>query len=242
MQTIKAEFIIAAHRKEQFPTRDLPELAIVGRSNVGKSSMINALLGNKRLAKVSATPGRTQSINFFVVNQNWMFVDLPGYGFAKVPKEVQRSWQGLIESYLIGRVPLQGIILIVDIRREPQESDMQMLDFLQAHEIPVLIVATKADKLSKNQADRAISALADGMQVERKTVIRFSSLTGQGRDELWREIYALMSEGETRMREHRKTREFENRSKKGVIGEGIEGTVPTDVRAPVVVANEDGSW
>lgn len=247
MQNIPAEFHTSAFNPTQFPNLDLPEVAFAGRSNVGKSSLINALLGHKGLAKVSATPGRTQSVNFIHVRGSWFLVDLPGYGFAKVGGAIKEKWQSLIETYLVDRQPLQGVVMIVDIRREPMDSDLQMLEFLLTHEIPVLIVATKVDKLSKSQADKQIRLLARTFQIEPDAIVRFSSLNGTGREELWQALNSLMQEGEVRMKELRIAREQINREKKLKKLEGPATPSSSPKRTlenlpPVIITDDEGNF
>ncbi len=214
MHTLRTKFLRAAIKPEQFPDLDLPEIAFAGRSNVGKSSLINSLTGQRQLARVSSTPGRTQSINFFLVNRDWMFVDLPGYGFARVPKAVKASWKRLVESYLLDRPALQAVVLIVDVRRDPMESDQQLKAFLDAHDIPVLVVATKVDKLSRQKVDRQVSRLAKGLGVGSSQIIRFSAVTRAGRQELWEAIRKVMEAGAARMKQVRIRRQEENRRRK----------------------------
>jgi GTP-binding protein len=185
-----------SHRVEfvgSFPS-DVPvtgrqEIAFVGRSNVGKSSALNALLG-QRVARVSSTPGRTQMVNLFTVDDRWAFADLPGYGFAKVPEAVRQAWGRLVESYLRGREALATAVVLVDHRHKAQALDVQMLAMLQGWEIPVLVVATKADKLKRNARVLARKTLEAGLGT---AVIPFSSETGEGIDEVWAAIAAVPS-------------------------------------------------
>ncbi len=214
MHTAKVSFITAATRPDQFPDLDLPEIAFAGRSNVGKSSLINTLLGKRQVARVSSTPGRTQSINFFRVGRDWVFVDLPGYGFARVPPRVRASWQHLVESYLVDRVALQAVVLIVDIRRDPMAADLQLREFLEAHDIPFLLVATKADKLSKQQVSRQVARLARANGVPAPRIIPFSSVTRLGRQVLWEAVRDIMEDGAARMKAVRIQRQEDNRLRK----------------------------
>jgi GTP-binding protein len=183
--------MIAATAVGQFPPPVLPEVAFLGRSNVGKSSVINSLLGSK-IAKTSSTPGRTRSINFFEVRwpgkpqPELIFTDLPGYGYARVPREIAEQWSGFIEPYLKERRCLALCLALVDLNVPPQESDKQLLDFLKSIGRPFLMVGTKADKLSGNTLRKSMDAFAQ--QVQGLRVIPFSARTGAGRDELWREI------------------------------------------------------
>ena len=181
----------AATSVGQFPAPALPEVAFLGRSNVGKSSVINSLVGNK-IAKTSSTPGRTRSINFFEIRwpgkpqPELVFTDLPGYGYAKVPREVSSQWNTFVEPYLRGRSCLALCLALVDLNVPSQESDKQLLEFLQAAGRPFLMVGTKADKLSGNALRRALDAFLQ--VVPELRVVPYSARTGAGRDELWREI------------------------------------------------------
>jgi GTP-binding protein len=214
MHTVSVEFLISAFSPAQFPRGDRPEVAFVGRSNVGKSSLINSLLGKKEVAKVSATPGRTRAVNFFDVTAHWRFVDLPGYGYAEVPEAMRKSWKELIEVYLVGREALQGVVLIVDIRRDPKDADLQILNFLADQGRPVLVVATKVDKLSKKQTDDQLTAIAQGLGITKESIVPYSSLKGTGRQAVWEELRALLDEGGARMKEARREEELE-RAKSG---------------------------
>ena len=175
------------------PTPDLPEVAFAGRSNVGKSSLINSLVRRKKVARVSNTPGRTREINFFSVNGEFVLADLPGYGYARVSKERRAAWRPLIEGYLRGSPKLRGVVQLLDARREPSEDDMQMLEFLAHVGTPTIIVATKVDKLRAAERDARIRDLASEAGVDVEQVIPFSAVDGTGRDELAEAIVALMS-------------------------------------------------
>jgi GTP-binding protein len=185
VKVTSAKFISSAVRPEQYPRDGRPEIAFVGRSNVGKSSLINSLIG-ARLARISSTPGRTQLINFFLVNGKFYFVDLPGYGYARVPREINRRWGPMIERYLSGRANLVLSVLIVDSRHEPTSLDLRMKEWLQASGKPFIIVATKADKLSRNQLESNLRRAAELMR--RDDIIPYSAVTRAGRDRIWREI------------------------------------------------------
>lgn len=186
MKITSTRFIRSAVSPSDFPKDGLPEVAFLGRSNVGKSSLINSLLGTKGLARTSNTPGRTQAINFFLINERCYFVDLPGYGYARVPQQLRRSWGPLIENYLAERPSLVLSILIVDSRHKPTAQDQQMIDWLLQSELPFALVATKADKLSSNQLRTALK----GAQAELGTdqVIPYSSVTRLGIERVWRKI------------------------------------------------------
>ena len=189
MKITSAEFIKSAVWPPQYPPATMPEIAFVGRSNVGKSSLMNTLVGRKQLAKTSQTPGRTQLINFFAVNKSMSFVDLPGYGFAKVSRSVKKDWGDMIEAYLRERQNLAMVIFILDIRRDPSDDDLSLRDWLEYYRIPFTAVLTKSDKLSNNQAigrKRIIEKLL-GADTEKKTML-FSAKTQKGREDLWKII------------------------------------------------------
>jgi len=182
---MEAEFLVSATRPEQFPAESLPEVAFLGRSNVGKSSLLNTLVGREGLAFTSATPGRTQGINFYRVEEGVHFVDLPGYGYAKVPQEIRRSWKQLIENYLGRRKTLELSILLVDARRGWMEHDLELRQWLEFHRRRFLVIATKTDKLkSRNEYDKSMAAMA----VEGCEILPFSAKTGRGVREIWQAI------------------------------------------------------
>ena len=183
------ELIQSVAEPDDFPPQSLPEVAVVGRSNVGKSSLLNRLTGVKRLAFVSKTPGRTQLINFFRVGKEMVLVDLPGYGFAKVPIRVRNKWEQLVTSYLLERDRLVLVVLLVDIRRDPLESDLRVRDLMEEREIDYVVVATKSDKLNAGRVRHQREQLQRiyGSE-ERPPVITFSSVTSEGRKELWKVI------------------------------------------------------
>jgi len=185
MKVLSAEFIKSATKPSEYPAGTLPEIAIAGKSNVGKSSLINTLVNRKNLAKTSTQPGRTQTINFFRVNEKISLVDLPGYGFAKTPLEVRRAWKPMVETYLQTREAIRLVILILDSRRGLSPDDSTLLDWLEYHEIPALIVLTKADKLSQFERARQKKGLAAIPLLEGRPLLFFSALTGEGKDEVW---------------------------------------------------------
>jgi GTP-binding protein len=185
----RAEFVAGAACLDRLPAPSLPEIAFAGRSNVGKSALLNRLLGRRGLARVSKTPGRTQQINFFAVDRSLLLVDLPGYGFARVPLAVKDQWRGLVEGYLIGRRTLRGVLVLIDVRRGIQEDDAQLMDFLAAHGIATLPVVTKVDKLARGPRLRRMAEIA--AQRAATTPIAFSAVSGEGVAELWAAIDAL---------------------------------------------------
>jgi GTP-binding protein len=177
------------------PETKLPEIAFAGRSNVGKSSLINKLLRRKKVARVSNTPGRTREINFFEVNGEFVLVDLPGYGYAKVSKERKATWRPLIEGYLRRSPTVKGVVQLLDARRTPSSDDIQMLEFLSQIGTPTIVIATKIDKLPRAERARRVEALALEAGVELEQVIPFSSVTGEGRDELAEALAQLLDGG-----------------------------------------------
>lgn len=177
------------------PPTTLPEVAFAGRSNVGKSSLINKLVRRRALARVSKTPGRTREINFFQVNELFILADLPGYGYARIAKSKQADWRPLIEGYL-GRTPrLRGVVLLLDARRDPSDDDRTMLDFLADTNHPTIVAVTKIDKLGRLARDEAVGALASTLGLDGDQVIPFSAVTGQGRDELAAALVSLVTPG-----------------------------------------------
>jgi GTP-binding protein len=165
---------------------DLPQVAFSGRSNVGKSSLINVLLKRtrKKLARVSATPGKTQSLNFYLVNDQFFLVDLPGFGFARVSSRVRKSWKELVENYLAREPKLRGVVHLVDSRHNPTATDLEMMEFLAARGLPTLVVLTKMDKLKRLARERAVATAVERLEIDEDQVLSFSSKTGEGRDEL----------------------------------------------------------
>ena len=180
----KVEFLLSVHRLKQLPPVELPEIAFAGRSNVGKSSLINTLIGRKSLVKVSSRPGKTQGLNYFRVGDDFFLVDLPGYGFAKVPKVMQNAWQSLISSYLESRESLKCVVVIIDVRHEPKNQDTQLIQWLNEKAIPCLPVYTKIDKLSGNEREKNANLLDAGHGIKSRDRVLFSAKTGQGRDDL----------------------------------------------------------
>jgi GTP-binding protein len=192
----QTEFIKSATRPAHYPEETLPEIAFAGRSNVGKSSLINVLVNRKNLVRTSNTPGRTQLINFFRINEVFTFVDLPGYGFAKVPLSVKKEWGPMMETYLSKRENLRGVVLILDIRRVPSGEDLKMLQWLRACGVPPLIVVTKSDKLSKNQRARQVAIIARQIGMDAGELCLFSALSREGLEGIWGKIELLLQEGQ----------------------------------------------
>ncbi len=186
MKIISAEFIKSAFDASHWVENDLPEISFLGRSNVGKSSLLNSLLGRKKLARTSNTPGRTQSINFFLVNERFFFVDLPGYGYAKVPKKMRADWGKLAEDYLANRDQLVLSIQLVDSRHNPTKLDQDLYQWLTFHRKPNLVVATKSDKLSNNKLEKSLANIRRVMP--ESDIFAFSSVTGKGKDAIWNEL------------------------------------------------------
>ena len=186
MRVTSALFVCSAMRPDQYPRDGRSEVAFVGRSNVGKSSLMNSLLGRKGLAKTSGTPGKTQTINFFDVNHRFYCVDLPGYGFAKVPLAVKDAWGRVMTAYLRDREPLKLVCQLVDARHKPTEHDLEMLELLDEAEVPTLVVATKFDKLKASERARNLATIRTTMDLpEEAMIVPFSAVDGAGRDELW---------------------------------------------------------
>lgn len=187
---LPAQFIMSAVRPGQFPPEGLPEIAFLGRSNVGKSSLLNTLTGVKGLAHTSSTPGRTQAINFFLVQDKWRFVDLPGYGYARVPRDLKDSWKQLIESYLARRASLALCCLLLDARRGWMDMDLELREWLQRQGLRCMVIATKMDKL-KNQKEQRAALSALHAQLGDAELVLFSAVTGQGVREIWQAISTI---------------------------------------------------
>ncbi len=187
-------FIKGAVYPDQYPPGDLPEIAFAGRSNVGKSSLINVLVNRKNLVRTSSTPGRTQCINFFEVNGQLMLVDLPGYGFARVPVAVRKQWGPMMETYLSSRINLRGVILILDVRRTPCTEDKSMLQWLERFSIPSIPVITKCDKVSRNEKARQSEMIAQVLGMPKSRFTYFSALSKEGKDSLWERIGTVLGD------------------------------------------------
>ena len=189
------EFIKSAVNPAHFPDLLLPEIAIAGRSNVGKSSLINKLVNRRRLARVSNTPGRTQLLNFFTVNDAFTICDLPGYGYAKVPRALKATWGKMIETYMLEREPLRALVLLLDVRRTPGDFETDLIHWCSHHGHAVLPVVTKVDKLSKSKRGLAIRKIATQLGFRPRAVIGWSAVTGEGLDPLWRGVTRLAGVG-----------------------------------------------
>jgi len=192
MNIKSAEFVTSAVKPSQYPPPGRPEIAFAGRSNVGKSSLMNTLLGRKNLVKTSSTPGRTQTINFFLINDHFSFVDLPGYGYAKVPKAVRESWGPMVEKYLKTREGLCAVVVILDVRRLPNQGDHDLLAWLAYYKIPAILILTKADKLKKNKQNQQRNAIARELSTDSSLLTLFSATTGLGKRELLATIEVLL--------------------------------------------------
>jgi GTP-binding protein len=189
MKILSAEFVLSAVSPAHYPRQPLPEVAFAGRSNVGKSSLINTLVHRKGLVKTSATPGKTRAINFFLINQRFLLVDLPGYGYAKVPREVQASWQPMVETYFRQRDVLRAVVHIVDLRHPPTAQDQQLREWLLQQGVAIVTVATKADKIKPSQRVRHVAAVSRGlaMPVDEPLLV-FSAHSHEGRLPLWHRL------------------------------------------------------
>jgi GTP-binding protein len=193
MKVTEAELVISAVEAKQYPKFPMPEIALAGRSNVGKSSFINKMINRKSLARTSSKPGKTQTLNFYKINQQFLFVDVPGYGFAKVPKAEREKWGQFIEEYMTIREFLRAVILLIDIRHKPSKDDQMMYEWLNHLGVNVIIVATKLDKIPKTRVHRHIKDIRETLQMPKTVpVIPFSSETGQGKDEAWNTILAYI--------------------------------------------------
>ncbi len=189
-----AEFVTSAVKPSQYPVARLPEIAFAGRSNVGKSSLINTLVNRKRLVKTSSTPGRTQLLNFFDINDEFSFVDLPGYGYAKVPDSVKKTWGHMIETFLSTRKTLKGVVLIMDVRRNPAQEEQNLIHWLAHFGTPCIPVVTKADKLSKTQQKNRLPLIAEALNRPSDTLTLFSAKSRQGKQEVWDRITMVLNQ------------------------------------------------
>jgi len=195
VKILQADIVTSAAGPEGWPDSELPEVAFLGRSNVGKSSLLNRLVGRRKLARISATPGKTRLLHFFHIVRpecELLFVDLPGYGYAKVSLKERKAWQRMIEAYLEGRKPLRAAILLQDARRDPTEDETRLLAWLAERRIPTLVAITKTDKLKAREKVRRMRALDEALPVQADWKIQTSAKTGAGIDELWRKIDTLL--------------------------------------------------
>ncbi len=192
MKIKTVEFIKSAVQTDHYPEYNFPEIAFAGRSNVGKSSLINTLIQRKNMVKTSSKPGCTQLINFFLVNESLSFVDLPGYGYAKVSKKIRAQWQPMVERYLSHRESLLGLVLLIDIRRDPAKEEFEMIEWLESNQKPYLVILTKSDKLSKTKQEKRRIAICSQIDRDKNGVILFSSKTRKGRDAILDEIESLI--------------------------------------------------
>lgn len=193
MKVNKAEIIISAVSEKQYPTEQIPEFALAGRSNVGKSSFINKMIQRKNLARTSSKPGKTQTLNFYKINDIFHFVDVPGYGYAKVSKTEREKWGHMLEEYFTKRKQLKAALLVTDIRHEPTKDDCIMYDFLQHYELPIIVIATKLDKIPKGKRTAHLKRIRETLGMRKEDVlIPFSSETAEGKDEAWRLLESYM--------------------------------------------------
>lgn len=189
MKVHNVEMVISAVRPDQYPEDGLPEFALAGRSNVGKSSFINRMIGRKALARISSKPGKTQTLNFYKIEEQLFFVDVPGYGYAKVSKTEREAWGKMIERYFTGREELKAVVQIIDLRHPPTADDRMMYDFLKHYNIPCIVIATKADKIPKGKWDKHKKIVKETLEMEKNDpLIVFSSESGLGFEEAWRTI------------------------------------------------------
>ncbi len=186
MKVNQVELVISAVKQEQYPNDMLPEIALAGRSNVGKSSFINRMIQRKNMARTSSKPGKTQTLNFYLINEMLYFVDVPGYGYAKVSKKERQAWGKMMEQYFSTRKQLKLAILIVDLRHKPTEDDLLMYDFFKHYEIPTLVIATKMDKVPKTKRPSHLKKIKEELDLEAGDILLpFSSETGEGKNEVW---------------------------------------------------------
>lgn len=193
MKIKNAEFLLSAVSKSQYPDH-LPHIAFVGRSNVGKSSLINTLLNRKNFARVSQTPGKTRTINFFEINKEIILVDLPGYGYAKLSKQEKASWGKIMDEYFVHCKNLTHVFILIDIRHEPKADDLDMVNYIRYHNIPISIIATKSDKISKNEQITSITNISKKLLVPKEDIYKISSLKKVGQEEIWEKITSIFTD------------------------------------------------
>ncbi len=195
MKVNTADIVISAVKPEQYPDDGLPHIALAGRSNVGKSSFINKMINRKALARTSSKPGKTQTLNFYIINEMMYFVDVPGYGYAKVSKSERAAWGKMIETYITKGKHLKVVVLIVDLRHAPSADDVMMYGFLKHYEIPTMVVATKADKIPKGKWQKHLKVVKETLQMEKTdSLIAFSSEKGLGKEEAWSMLMKFIHE------------------------------------------------
>ncbi|UXS58692.1 ribosome biogenesis GTP-binding protein YihA/YsxC [Staphylococcus delphini] len=191
----EVDILISAVKPEQYPELDLPEVALSGRSNVGKSTFINSMIGRKNMARTSQQPGKTQTLNFFNIDNQLIFVDVPGYGYAKVSKKQREAFGKMIETYITTREALKLVIQLVDLRHPPTEDDVLMYDFLKYYDIPTLIIATKEDKIPKGKVQKHIKIIKEKLELEPgDQIISYSSIEKKKQDQIWATISAFIEE------------------------------------------------
>ncbi|GAA0456716.1 ribosome biogenesis GTP-binding protein YihA/YsxC [Alkalibacillus silvisoli] len=189
MKVNQAEIVISAVSKAQYPGDQFPEIALAGRSNVGKSSFINRMIQRKNLARTSSKPGKTQTLNFYMINESFFFVDVPGYGYAKVSKKEREAWGRMVEEYFKTRDTLKATVLLIDFRHPPTEDDLIMYDFLKHFELPVVVIATKLDKINKTKRQKHLKVIEEALEIEPEDVIiPFSAETGEGKEQAWNKL------------------------------------------------------
>ena len=193
MTVKKAKFLLSQSKFGSFPQQGMPEIAMAGKSNVGKSSLINSLTRHSKLARTSSEPGKTRLLNYYLINEDFLLVDLPGYGFARAPKGEQQKWSGMIEGYLTGSEQLKHVFHLVDIRHEPTREDQLMTEYLRHYDIPFSVIATKADKLSKAQRSRSIPVICRTLAVQPWEVLAYSSEDQTGREALLQKIDEILN-------------------------------------------------
>ncbi|PLS01328.1 ribosome biogenesis GTP-binding protein YihA/YsxC [Neobacillus cucumis] len=193
MKVVSSDIVISAVKPEQYPDTEIPEFALAGRSNVGKSSFINKMLNRKGLARISSKPGKTQTLNFYLINEILHFVDVPGYGYAKVSKTERAAWGKMIETYFTTREQLRAVVLIVDLRHPPTSDDVMMYDFLKHYGIPCIIIATKADKIPRGKWQKHLKVTRETFELDQNDhIVLFSSETGEGKDQAWSILQSYM--------------------------------------------------
>lgn len=194
MNVTDAQLVISAVSKKQYPNEPLPEIALAGRSNVGKSSFINRMIQRKSLARTSSKPGKTQTLNFYKINNELFFVDVPGYGYAKVSKSEREKWGRMMEEYFTQRETLRATVLLIDMRHPPTEDDIIMYDFLKHYEIPVIVICTKLDKVNRSKRQKHLKIIKEDLDLHPDDpIIPFSSETGEGKDEAWKALMKYIS-------------------------------------------------